>query len=342
MMQWEALTLAAQKAALLLFGCLALFLGTGVSGVVLAYVIAGLSGLAAGIFLLARNRLLTGNWRPDWRFMGYALRHALPLTLTTLFIGLYFRIDITLLAKLRTVAEVGWYGAAHKCIEVGMVLPAIVVSAAFPGFAKLFAEDLERFKRWSTVLLRLLLATALPMAALGFLLAEPLMVLLFGEAYRGAAGPFRWLMLALGCIFINYLFSYMLISANRQKSNALISGLAVVVVVLGNLWLIPRFGAEGAGMAAALTEGFLLVAYALAVRIQIGSLPAYTYMWRALLLAAVLTVGCGLTLALSLPWRLGVGIGVITLGLALTGILPKTEIKIMLSGLRERFEQGVG
>jgi O-antigen/teichoic acid export membrane protein len=271
-MQWEAGVFTWQKLSLLGFGLLALSLGWGLPGVAAAYLAAGLSGLLAAMWVLKQRGLIVGAWHWDRAYWNYALRQALPLTLTTLFINLYFRIDTTLLTKMRPLSEVGWYGAAHKCIEVLMVMPAVLVASTFPGFSKMYVEDRERMQRAAQRVLGLLVMAAVPLVIGAVLLSQPLMILVFGQAYAPSGLALAWLAVALGFIFVNYLLSYLLISAERQRVNAVVSGLAVVVSISANLLLIPRWGYAGAAASAAVTEGFLFVAYAWCVQRKVFSL----------------------------------------------------------------------
>ncbi len=289
-MELEALVMSWQKLSLLVLGLLALALGWGLEGVAAAYVAAGACGLVAAALLLRQTGFVRGAWRFDPAYLRYALGQALPLTLTTLFINIYFRIDMTLLAKMRPAAEVGWYGAAHKCIEVLMVVPAVLVAASFPGFSRLFVENPERLRQASHNLLRLLLLLAVPLAAGGILLGRPLLELVFGAGYRAAGGAFGWLAVALAFIFMNYLLSYLLISGGRQKINALVAGLAVIVSVGANLLLIPRFGYLGAAASAAATEAVLFAAYFGSVHRLLFPLSLGKPLLRVLLATAVMLI----------------------------------------------------
>ncbi|MCK5240892.1 flippase [bacterium] len=272
-MQFEAMVMTLQKSALLVLGLIALSLGWGVFGIAMAYVVAAGLSVLVGTGILWRGSFLSGHWKLEISFIRYALRQALPLTLTTLFINLYFRIDMTLLTKLRPAEEVGWYGAAHKCIEVLMVVPAILVVAAFPGLSKLFQENRDKLIRAATKLLRLLMLLGLPMAGGAILVAQPLVLLIFGREYAPAGSALAWLAVALCFIFVNYALSYLLISGGKQTVNALVSGLAVLVSIGSNLFLIPRYGYLGAAMSAVLTELFLLAAYGVVVKRLLFSMP---------------------------------------------------------------------
>lgn len=279
-MHLEAVVMTFQKIALLLYGFLALGQGWGLGGVVWAYLAAGACGLAAAGGILHWGGFLSRPWSWDRAWIRQALRQALPLTLTTLFINLYFRIDMTLLANLRPSREVGWYGAAHKCIEVLILIPGVLIAASFPGFSRWFEEDREKFVRAARQLFRLLLLLGLPLAAGSFGVGESLMQGLFGAEYRPAGEALPWLCLALGFIFLNYLLSYLLIAGNRQSANAWIAGAAVAVSVSANLVFIPRWGFRGAALSAALTEAVLFLAYFWAVRRWIASLSFGPWLWR--------------------------------------------------------------
>lgn len=323
-MQLEAGVMAWQKLSLLGFGLLALGLGWGLYGVAGAYLAAGCNGLAAAVLILRRRGLITGVRQIDPGYLRYAWRQALPLTLTTLFINLYFRIDMTLLAKMRPAVEVGWYGAAHKCIEVLMVVPAVLVTAVFPGFSRLFVEDRERLRKAGEKILRLLLLLALPLAAGLGLVATPLMRFLFGAGFAAAGPALAWLGVALAFIFLNYMLSYLLICAEQQKINALVSGLAVGVSLAANLLLIPRFGYAGAAAAAAVTETFLFLAYWQAVRRRLFQpLLGQTFL-RCL--AATACMAAGLWWVRGLHPLLSTALAVLGYGLAawlLGAVLPE-------------------
>lgn len=268
-MELEAVAMVTQKAALLLIGLSAVSLGWGVIGVAQAYTWAGCGGLVTAIGLLFKAGMLNQPWKIDRSLIKDAVRQALPLTLTTLFINIYFRIDMTILAKLTGNEQVGWYAAAHKCIEVLMVIPSILVLAAFPGVAKLFHDNQAQLAKAGMKILRLLAMLGLPIAVGSSLVGVPLITLIFGQTFRPAGYALPYLAFALAFIFLNYALSYFLIAAHQQKINAVIAGSATLVSIAGNFWLIPRFGYLGAAGAALMTELFLFAAYYMMVNCRV-------------------------------------------------------------------------
>ncbi len=333
-MQWEAGVMTWQKLSLLGFGLLALSLGWGLLGVAVAYLAAGLSGLLAAAWIL-KQRGWVAKWLAwDREIWAFAFRQALPLTLTSLFVNLYFRIDTTILTKLRPMAEVGWYGAAHKCIEVLMVVPAVLVAATYPGFSKMFVSDRERTRRAVLRLIRLLVMLAVPMVVGAVLLARPLMVLVFGEAFAPSGLALAWLSVALGFIFLNYLFSYVLIMAERQKVNALVAASAVVMSIGANLLLIPTWGYAGAAAAAAVTECFLFGAYAWNVHRKVFPLAVESA--GGVLLAGAL-MGAALWFLPAWPVLVRIALGALVYGGAL--VLTRTVNAEDWTWVREKFKR---
>jgi O-antigen/teichoic acid export membrane protein len=116
------------------------------------------------------------------------------------------------------------------------------------------------------------------------------MVLIFGPAYTASGYALAWLSVALCFVFLNYPLSYLLISGERQKVNALVSGLAVLVSVGANLFLIPKFGYLGAAVAAVLTEAFLLAAYFIAVSRCLFPLPLFIHLVRVIVATGIMLV----------------------------------------------------
>ena len=97
--------------------------------------------------------------------------------------------------------------------------------------------------------MRYLLAISLP-AALGVtLLAEPILHLLYGEAFRTAAYTLSVLVLTLIPYGIVRYHAYVLVGANHQRIDLAINVVMSILNILLNLVLIPRYGHLGAAIA---------------------------------------------------------------------------------------------
>ncbi|HJS59015.1 MAG TPA: polysaccharide biosynthesis C-terminal domain-containing protein, partial [Vicinamibacteria bacterium] len=194
-----------------------------------------------------------------------ALRRAAPTGIAVLLTMVYFRIDLVFLERMRGDAEVGAYAAAYRLLEGLLFIPAFFMAALYPALsgASLRVEDLRRLRsaglHWM-FLLSTLLVLALTVTA------PWLLRLLYGEVYAEAGTVLRVLSLALLFIFPNFVLTHLLVATGRQRWNAVIAGVGVVVNVALNLMAIRRFGALGAAATTVITEAtlFALATYAVA------------------------------------------------------------------------------
>jgi hypothetical protein len=100
-----------------------------------------------------------------------------------------------MLGVMRGDVETGVYGAAYKVYEGVGYLPGVVASVLTPRLSSLFMTDRKAHQRLMLTGLAGSISLALVVGVLGYQLAEPLLVLLFGANFAVAAAPFRILCL---------------------------------------------------------------------------------------------------------------------------------------------------
>jgi len=256
------LGIVAEEAAYLPIYAVALAFGRGATPMVVALVLAD-AVVALGIAArLARNGFFRGWHRPSWSLgrtiAGYGLRGQLGglLSLVNL------RLDVAILGALAGPAVLGVYSIASKYAEL-LRLPGLAVNyVLYPSFARGGATD----ARTRT---RALLPRAAGLNALGALplaiAAAPLLPLVYGRDFTGAVHP-AWILLfgLLGEGIAGLIGAY-LYGVGRPGLNSVAIGAGVVVTVVLDLLLIPRYGAVGAAVASALaylaTDATLLVCF---------------------------------------------------------------------------------
>ncbi len=182
------------------------------------------------------------------------LQQAYPFALMIIFGTVTGRIDTVMLKIFHGNQMVGYYNAAHKLIESLTFIPENIVIALFPALSVLFVEDLVQFRKIFQRTFQYILMIALPLAAALFLLARPIMQLLFRPEYLAGTIALRWLAVALGFIFLKYHFMITLNSVGKQHRFAAIAAISMVINVLLNWWWIPRHGLFGASLATVASE----------------------------------------------------------------------------------------
>lgn len=131
----------------------------------------------------------------------------------------FSRLDVFVLSHFSTLDAVGLYASAGKIYEVALMVSSILVSALFPLFSTTWEQVRNDFGALVERSLRWMLTLGIPAAALACLVAEPLMVLLFGEPFRPAAPILIWLVPAALLMAGNQVFSAAMLASGRQATD---------------------------------------------------------------------------------------------------------------------------
>jgi O-antigen/teichoic acid export membrane protein len=191
---------------------------------------------------------------------------ALAIGLAGVFAVVMFRVDTTMLAAFTTKAVVGEYGAAYRLLETTLFVGWSVGTAVYPVFSRLSPTSEPRVGFLFDRSLKLVVALTLPLAASAFVLAEPLIEVLYGSGYGDAPRALELLAPTIALYPVSYLAGYLLISQHRQRVLTFVYGLAALENILLNLVLIPWLSLDGAAIGTSVSQ--LLVTVALVVYAQ--------------------------------------------------------------------------
>jgi O-antigen/teichoic acid export membrane protein len=145
-------------------------------------------------------------------------------------------------------------------------LPGVIASVLTPRLSSLFVTDRAAHRRLVISGLSGALGLALVVTVAGYFLAELVMTLLFGASYLPSATPFRILCGGLVFVFAIWTLHATAISSNKERLLIRAAAIGLVVNVVVNASLIPRFGANGAAIATVVGEGVSLVVLAFGLR----------------------------------------------------------------------------
>ncbi len=253
------------RVVVLAVGWSVLAAGGGLLAVVGVYVLADVGSAIVMGLVFARLTARTGAPIPPG---ALALRRAGPLGVTSVLGSIYYRIDLWLLALIKTQGSVARYSAAYRLFD-GLLLPATAVAAlSVPHTAGLEGPPLaHRLHR----LALLAVLCSLPGVVVAIVLAEPILRFVFGEPYASAADAFRILVASapVGACVLALLPPLALRSA-RIVGVMLAS---MVLNVAANLALIPSYGPEGAALATLAGQVLLLGLLTVELR-RVGRTPA--------------------------------------------------------------------
>jgi O-antigen/teichoic acid export membrane protein len=232
------------------------------------------------------------------------LRRALPLGLALMIATIYFRADAILLSILKGAHAVGIYGVAYRLLEAIVAFPGFFYVSIFPLLSQAYARrDLGNLRDVTQRAFDLLVLAAVPVVLGTVVLAPQIVHALAGPDFDAAVTPLRIVIGGAGLMFVNGLFTYVLIAMDRQVP-LLWTGLATLTFNLAlNLALIPSYSYTAAAAVATGSELLALVVLLVLIRRYAGYLPALGVSLKAVVAGAVMTAGL-----VVLPSNLALGV----------------------------------
>ncbi len=213
------------------------------------------AGISAGLALIIVARATGAPRLPASRaVLGERLRRSLPLGVSAAMVHVYYSIDQVLLGYLESTEEVGIYAAATKIPYVLIGFAAVWSSALYPHASALAARSPAALRGQVGLFTSLSLAVALPMLVGGAVVAEDLVVAIFGAEYRDAALPFAVLMLSTAVVLVSVNVTQVLLAIGEERHFAWSVAAGALINVVLNLVLIPVAGATGAAVATVAAE----------------------------------------------------------------------------------------
>lgn len=182
------------------------------------------------------------------------LKEAAPIGLSNGLGLMGYNLDLILIGYMLSSMAVGWYSAAYKPVTILLSFPAAYYSGLFPALSRQFSENLSAFRASVSKSLHLTALFALPAGIGLYFLADPVIMLIYGENYRLSIPALQILSWSLILVILRGNFRQALNAAGAQHLDLIAAGVAITINLCLNLVLIPRFGIRGAATATLVSE----------------------------------------------------------------------------------------
>jgi len=169
------------------------------------------------------------------------------------------------------------------------------------------------------------LCIGLPIAVGGGLLAPGLITLVFGADYGPSALPLSILIASIPFLLYKDIAMVAMVAGGHEKAVLRFTALAVVVNLVGNLLVIPRFGMVGAAATTLATEVLRALLGAFYVRREQLPLLPFARIWRVLLASAAMALVLVLVPAPHVLIAVALGAGVFGVVLLACGGIVRGE-----------------
>ncbi|MBC7188552.1 MAG: flippase [Calditrichaeota bacterium] len=302
--------------------------GAGILTLVLLVVVSRVTG-AVALAIMTFRRVHLGTLRPDWGLVKVMVRATPVFFGTTLFNSLFWSVPVMLLPKISGVEQAGLFSAAYKVVDVLLLVSSAFALATFPVMARMSRLSEQMFRDVCLKSLKLVMFFSLALAAGGTVLADKIILLLYGRGMLLAAPNLQVLIWSLLSFGMTQIVAYALIARNQQKLDMVANAVAFVAVLVLNLWLIPRAGALGAALATLLATVAFAVTELFFVDRRLFWLPLGRSALKPFVAALAMVVVVALCHNAFLAVQIIVGGAVYVLSLVLTGAITRGDRKLL-------------
>ena len=185
--------------------------------------------------------------RATLEMMRNLMHASVPLALGTAFLTIHTQIDNLLLDKLSTPLEVSSYGATMRLSAAMSPFSLVLAAVTAPELTKFLQRgDHARAEQLTSISLRVLIVIGSLIAIIVTALSGDIVPLFLGTKYASANSLLIWTGWMLIPIFIGTLLMDVSIAAGYSWFMTVNAGICMVAVIIGDLLLIPSFGARGA------------------------------------------------------------------------------------------------
>jgi len=274
----------------------ALVLWVGGSLMGLAVVFVAVEGIKSVILTcIVHRRFVPVRFQFDKTIIVRILKLTVPFALLVAYGALFHRLDLLMVGWLRPSEEVAIYSVAARFADLLAVMSGSFVGAFYPVLsAKTNSSNEELWQLYNdSIGIFVVLGFG---AALGlFVLAKPIIILLFGEKYVMGTMALRWLAWAFLFGVLSGPIGILLLAVGDQMKRLLVLSVSILSInIILNLWLIPLYGYNGAAVATFLSTLLGFVGRMILSKKYFGQVfNLFRIAWRAslasLLMVAVLT-----------------------------------------------------
>jgi O-antigen/teichoic acid export membrane protein len=200
------------------------------------------------------------HWKIDVQHFKSVLQKSLPYALLIILMSIYTRIDGVLLHELGANGnmQAGIYAKGFRLLDALYMFGMIFAGLLFPMFSNVLQESVQKVRELVLLSANFLMSGVIVVVFIIILHDQKILQLIY-TSFEGAELPFIWLMLSFIGIAMNFVFGTLLTANGNLKELNIISAIGVVINISLNIFLIPEYGAAGAGFTAFITQMIMAI-----------------------------------------------------------------------------------
>jgi len=259
-MEYEMYTLILREAVRVGLGIAILLMGYGLKGLAYVFVFSGIVDLLISFFICSK-KFTKPRIEFDFSFLTSTLKIAFPFALFSVFALIYTNTDTVIISVLKGDEAVGLYNVANNLTQNLQPFAVLFLNALFPIISIYYLSSKESLKIAYEKAFQYLFIISLPMSVGIFILAQRIILLVYGSGYEKSVVVLQILSFEILLMFMIQCLGFMLVAINKQNEMVLIICIGALVNVVCNVILIPHFSYIGSAIATIITEIILFYFY---------------------------------------------------------------------------------
>lgn len=190
-----------------------------------------------------------------WTQVSALLKKSYEFILSSLMVAVYAEMDKVMLGEMLDDTAVGLYSVGTKICSMWVFVLSAVINSIRPSVIE--AKEQKNQALYHNRIIQMysiVLWMSIGVSVVFCLLAEFIIVVLYGAEYVGAKDAFRIVTWYTGASYLGVARSTWMVCENRQKYEKVLAGLGAISNIILNLLLIPVFGICGAAWATLITQ----------------------------------------------------------------------------------------
>lgn len=209
----------------------------------------GLLVFIPAILLLYKKEKQVASAGLSLSFTLSQLRFTPGFILIGLFSTIDFQLDTFLISLLLSEEDIGLYGAAQTIVLGFWMMAPAVRTAIYPIMARYYQQDSTKLTVLYEKSTQYLLLFVLPIAVGVTILAQPIILLVYGPAFLPSVPVLQIMIWSIVFAYLAVPSARLMILHNRQHQAGMITGLTMLTNLVLNFLLITRLGVIGAALA---------------------------------------------------------------------------------------------
>ncbi len=235
-------------------------------------------------FFIVKNKIPKHSYSIDTSLIFSLLKKSAPYALVIFLMSIYTRIDVVMVERLLDNGETesGIYGAAYRLLDASNMIGFLFAGLLLPMFARMLKEktSVAPLVKMSALMIW---SGAITLSVSIFFFQKEIVEILYIEATPYWGEVLGILMVSFIAVSGTYIFGTLLTANGSLKKMNVILVVAVVLNIVFNFILIPKYGALGAAWATLGTQFFSMLSQLFLAKKEFGWESNFKEIFRVVL-----------------------------------------------------------